>query len=322
MNVAASFNKKYVNYAIVMLTSFCESNPGHNDIFIMHSELEKEDIDKLSAALQKYGADIFPIDVSKEISNLNLPVSEDWSPEIYYRLLLPDKLPGHVDRIFYLDVDVIVHGSLQDLYEEDFEGADLRACHDSNNTSTLDDFSDKTKEMLLPLYGEEFPYFNSGVLLINIAQMRGKYTFQTYLDAMEKWDYKMDAPDQDILNYIHYDKVKYMNWEEYDLFARMAYSAGWRYEEVKEKNKIIHFAGAKPWNFDNTHYEIERFWWEYAALTPVYRDLMENFIEYALTNTYLEDEAIRLCNENKEFAKAITDLNDALSKLQASTKGN
>lgn len=315
MNVAASFNKKYVNYAIVMLTSFCESNPGHNDVFIMHSELEKEDIEKLSSALQKYGADVTPIDVSEEISNLNLPVTVDWSPEIYYRLLLPDKLPEHVDKVFYLDVDVIVHGSLQELYEEDFEGADLRACYDSNNTNTLDTYKDKVKEMLLPLYGEEFPYFNSGVLLMNIAQMRGKYTFRMYLDAMEKWDYKMSAPDQDILNYVHHDKVKYMNWEEYDLFAKMAYNAGWRYEQVKEKNKIIHYAGAKPWNFDNTHYEIERFWWDYAALTPVYKELLEDFLEYALTNDYLESEAIRLCNENKEYAKAIDEAMQLLSKF-------
>ena len=315
MNIAASFNKKYLNYAIVMFTSFCDSNPGHNNIFVMHSELDEADIHKLSKALEGYDVEISPIDVSADISTLRLPTTTVWSNEIYYRLLLPDKLPDSIDRLFYLDVDVIVHGSLKELYESDFDGADLMACADSNNTSTVDSFTNKVKEMLFYRFKDDFKYFNSGVLLLNIEKMRGVNTFTSYLKAMEEGNYEMAAPDQDILNYVHADKVKFISWEEYDLFARLAYKAGWTYQSAKEKNKIIHFAGDKPWNFANTHFELEKIWWDYAALTPVYTELMEEFVESAMSNQHLEKEAIRINSDIEAYGKAIDDAKAILDKF-------
>lgn len=315
MNIAASFNKKYLNYAIVMFTSFCENNPGHNVITVLHSELDGTDFEKLSQALDKYDAEILPLDVSHYIKSHRLPVTEDWTYETYYRLFLPDMLPDDMDRILYLDVDVIVHGSLKDLYESDFEGADLMAADDSNNTNTLDDFPDKVKEMMLPRCGQNFRYFNAGVLLMNIAQMRGINTFESYLKAMEEWNYQMVALDQDILNYVHHGKVKFISWEQYDLFARPARNAGWTYEDVKEKNKIIHFAGDKPWGFNNVHFEIEKFWWEYACLTPIGIELMEDFVESAMSNTHLEKEAIRINNDIEAYGKAIDDAKATLDKF-------
>ena len=315
MNLAASFNRKYVDYAIVLFTSFCLSNPEHNHLFILHSELTDKDIEEVRSALAALDVTITPIDVSETIAGMNLPVSSFWSPEIYYRLMLSDKLPEDVDRIMYLDVDVIVHGRLDDLYYGDFEGNDLMAADDSNCTSTIEDYKEKVRQMLLPRLGEKFRYFNSGVLMMNIAAMRGKNTFESYLDAMKEWDYQMAAPDQDILNYVHYDKVKFVPWEEYDLFAKHAFNRGWTYEDVKNKNKIIHFAGVKPWNFDGLRYDLERFWWEYAARTPIYHRLIEKYVEDSLTNTSLEDEAIRLSVQNREYAKAIDEARQLIERL-------
>ncbi len=317
MNVAASFNQKYLNYAIVMFTSFCENNPEHNNIFVMHSELDEENIHKLFKALERYDVDISLIDVSKDIGSLTLPTTADWSKETYYRLLLPDKLPDSIDRLFYLDVDVIVHGSLKELYESDFEGVDIMACPDSNNTRTVDSFTDKAKEMFFYRYGNDFKYFNAGVLLLNIEKMRGVNTFASYLKAMEEWNYEMPAFDQDVLNYVHFGKIKFISWEKYDLFARQAYKAGWTYLDAQRKNKIIHFAGDKPWNFANTHYELEKIWWDYAALTPIYTELMEAFVESAMSNPHLESEAIRISNDIEAYGKAIDDAKAIMDKFAA-----
>ena len=294
LNIAVSFNKKYVKYAVVMLTSFCENNPGEHSIFILHEELEKEDFDIIRTSLEHYGTEIIPICVSDDVKNLKLPTTSDWSNEIYFRLLLAEKLPKKTDRIFYFDVDTIIHGSLAKLYNSDFQGADLIAAIDSNNTGNWNSYSPKVQSMLRGLYQDKFLYFNSGVLLMNISQMRDKYSFSYYLKAMEEWNYEMTAPDQDILNYVHACKVKYMPWEEYDLFAKIAYNNGWTYNDVKEKNKILHFAGAKPWKFDSTRYELEKFWWEYAAKTPVYKKLREEYLSDAMNNPKLENEIQRL----------------------------
>ena len=314
MNIAVSFNRKYLNYAIVMLTSLCANNPEHNDIFVLHSELEKSDFDKLIEALGNYDIDIIALDVSEKINNLDLPTTSLWSSEIYYRLILADVLPQNVDRILYLDVDIIVHGPLKELYESDFEGADLMAAQDRNGGDMLGRISAKVREMLLPLHTDEFRYFNSGVLLMNIAQMRGVNTFESYLKAMEEWNYEMQSPDQDILNYVHYDKVRYISWEKYDLMGRIAYKDGYTLEQVREKNIIIHFASDKPWHFNSTHFEIEKFWWEYAAMTPMHIELMEALVESAVSNPHLENEAIRITQDIEAYAKAIDDARVILDK--------
>ncbi len=307
MNIAISFNHIYLNYAIVMLTSLCVNNPEHNDVFVLHSELKEADFEKMSEALKGYDVEIISKDVSEKLGNTSLPTTASWSTEIYYRLILADILPDTIDRILYLDVDVIVHGSLKELYESEFEGADLMAAEDSNATDTLGKTTEKVREMLLPLLGQNYKYFNSGVLLMNIARIRAVNTFESYINAMKQWDYQMAAPDQDILNFVHYDKVKYISWEKYDLFARIAYKDGWTLSDVREKNKIIHFAGDKPWNFNSTHFELEKLWWEYAAKTPMYLELMEMFVESALANPHLENEIIRIENDIEAYNKAISD---------------
>lgn len=315
MNVAASFNKKYVDYAIVLFTSFCINNPEHNRIFVLHSELEKEDLKKLRNAMSVFDAEIIELNVSERMNKLQLPVTEFWSKEIYYRLMLPEILPPDVDRILYMDVDVIVHGPVDELYYSDFEGMDLMAADDSNNTNKVGSFKEIVREKIFKSKEGDIRYFNSGILVMNIEKMRHDYPFEVYLRAMEEWDCQMSAPDQDILNYVHYGKVKFIPWEKYDLFAKIAFNDGWTYEDVKNKNMIIHFAGAKPWNFDGIRYEIERFWWEYAAKTPIYQRLMERFLEDSFTNNSLEKEAVRLCAENEAYAKAINEANDLLNKF-------
>ena len=297
MNVAVYLNRKNVNYAIVMLISFCENNQEHNAIFALYSELIQEDFEFVEKALNKYDLKMFFINVAHDLDGLIIPSAEKPSCETYYKLLLLDKLPAVVDRVFYFDIDVIVHGDLRELYYSDFEDADLMACEDKKNT----------------LNSLECRHFDVGIMLLNVEQMRNKYSLDKYLAVMEKWNYKIPEIEQYILNYVHYGKVKFISWEEYNLFAREAYNAGWKYDDVKEKNKIIHFTGEKPWRFDNVHFEIESFWWEYASLTPIYKELMEDFLEYALTSSFIENEVKRLRNNNDEFTKSI---NEALKVLE------
>ena len=315
MNFALSFNKKYLNYAIVTITSICESNGGHHDVYILHSELDNQDIFFISNSLYKYDVSIKALKIDFNRYKDALPTSDYWSHEIYYRLFLPEILPDNVDRILYLDTDIIVHNNIDDLYNIDFEEADICACYDSNDQLDYSALSDIQQQMFEPLIAQGFKYFNSGVLLMNINSMKNKYRFETYLSAMKEWNNKMTAPDQDILNYIHHAKVKYISWRKYDLFAKLAYNSGWSYENVIQENCIIHFAGNKPWDCKNIHYSIEKLWWEYAEKTSVYKELMEGFLESALTDSFIEQEAMRLYAEKDQLNRALEEAKGILDKL-------
>ncbi len=114
----------------------------------------------------------------------------------------------------------------------------------------------------------------------------------------------MSAPDQDILNYVHWEKIGYVDPYEYNLFARIAHNENMTYQTVKEQTYIIHYAGDKPWNSTNVHYDIERLWWDYAKLTPFYAEFLEEFMLEALTDTTVEDYISKLLDSNADIQSA------------------
>lgn len=315
MNITTSFDKNYIYYAIVMFTSLCETNREHHNIYVMNNSLSGDDFKLIEKCMQKYDVDLFSIAVDFSEYENRLPVSANWTIETYYILSLPFNLESDIERILYLDVDVIVHGTLEKLYNMDFGGMDLLAAPDSNDKYTLDGYSEKQQQMLKDKLVNS-KYFNSGVMLMNLKQIRNRYSFDTYIDAMKQWNFEMTAPDQDILNYVHAGNVGYIDYKKYDLFARMAYNDGWDEEKLKKENIIIHYAGDKPWGGANTHYCLEMLWWEYAKMTPVKNEIMELFVVNTMSSSRLEQEAIRLNSENKQYREAICEAGEVMKKIK------
>ena len=93
---------------------------------------------------------------------------------------------------------------------------------------------------------------------------------------------------QDILNYVHHKSVKYVPFEMYNLFARIAYYCDIKYETLRDKISIIHYAWYKPWDGKVTHYNLEKLWWDYAKLTPFYIELATSFIDETISDNNAE----------------------------------
>ena len=76
--------------------------------------------------------DLEVIDVSITVFD-QLPLNNGrFSIEIYYRVLAQFLLPQTVDRIMWLDADIVICGTISDFYHQDFEGALVTACPDVN----------------------------------------------------------------------------------------------------------------------------------------------------------------------------------------------
>lgn len=84
-----------------------------------------------------------------------LPTTESWSIEIYYILLAGEILPNMVERLLYMDVDIIVNGSISELYYMDMKGMELAAAEDA---VVQDNFS-KAQSCLFAEY-PEIRYYN------------------------------------------------------------------------------------------------------------------------------------------------------------------
>lgn len=300
MNIAVALNSKYMRYTYVMLTSLFVNNADTEiRVFVLHNDLTDSDRKKLQGLAKRCGNEMVFLHIDKADFPKELPTTEAWTIETYFRLLLLDVLPQEIDRLLYIDVDMIVNKPLEELYATDFEGKNFCVCPDM---TMVFPFPQLHTEMFAEQIRNGFTYFNAGLMLWNVTKLRREgYCFARYMELAKQLQYKLLAPDQDLLNYMHWDQVKYLDEYQYDLFSRLAYNKDVHYEEVKNATAIIHYAGMKPWEGEYIHYDIEQLWWDYAKKTPFYYELMEEFLWANLNKPVVYDMVTAMSEEKRQM---------------------
>lgn len=320
INISISINDKYVTYAYVMLNSlFMHHVENPVTVYILQSGLTEESRTLLQTLGESWKQEIVFVNVSlgqnladtfqgeQENAVELLPTTENWSMEMYYRLLLGELLPPEAERVLYLDVDIIVNKNLAEFYFQDMGQWELAAADD---VMVQGNFS--AEQQRLFEQQAEVRYFNSGVLLYNLKQLRNRYTFATYLSVARQYNYQLTNPDQDLLNFIHNGKIIYIENSVYNVFSQTAELELGGYEYLKEQGAIIHFAGRKPWNYNGVHYGAEKIWWDYAKETPFYQGLLERVFYDGLRDDSYQT-IMGLLKENSELKK---NLNEAMAICQ------
>lgn len=315
MNIAVSLNSKYMQYTYVMLESLFINNTSEPEIvvFVLNNDLTSEDTSLLNSLAEKYSRIMNFIHIDRNTFPKDLPFNEAWSLETYFRLMLTDILPADIDRVLYLDVDMIVDKSLSNLYYTDFEGTNFIACHDMTVGERFNDYRDSFFEKFSNITD---CYFNAGMMIWNIKKLREEgYSFSKYMELAKSFNYHLFAFDQDLLNYMHYGQVLYVDEILYDLFSKKAYNAGITYSDVKAATVITHFAGMKPWEGQYIHYEIEQLWWDYAKLSPFYTSLLEDFVKNSINDPLIYNTMDQISKENSTLKKELGNSLELLKRL-------
>lgn len=315
MNIATALNSKYMRYTYVMLTSLLENNvnPEYTiNIYLLHNNLTVQDQEALKSLVTSYKQNIHFLYIDNTIFPNNLPTTQAWSLETYFRLMLLDILPNDIDRLLYLDVDMIINKPLFDIYNTDFDGKLFCACKDMTVTFPVGDSRDT---IFHDLIHDNLVYFNAGFMLWNIEKLKNHCRFNDYMALAETLHFQMAAPDQDLLNYMHHHQVKYLDEYQYNLFSKFAYNHGIRYHEVVLETTIIHFAGMKPWEGQYIHYDIEKLWWDYAKLTPYYYELMEEFLIECIENPLIYNTIDSMAKEKEQIIYQLNKSNALVQKL-------
>ena len=281
--IAISSSDEYVPYITVMIRSLIENaNSDLNyDLIVLNTSITaKHKKEIFNEFAKNSNLSIRFCDVSYMYSGIDLPTHFHIGVESYYRLLLQDILP-HYDKILYIDSDLVVNDDISKLFNIDVSNYCLGAVRDidmAGNYHRKDDdiihYFSKTLKLRDPYH-----YFNAGVLILNLEEIRKQYTSEEILKTITKteWLYM----DQDIMNYLYEGKVKYidiswnvfMNWK-LDAMERMKiimcapYQLYLDYIEARKKPKIVHYAGfQKPW--DATDCDMAEYFWKYANKTKV-----------------------------------------------------
>ena len=181
----------------------------------------------------------------------------------YLRLLIPDLLPLEAHRAIYLDCDLLVVEDLQRLNQVDLQGAALGAVRDFAIATLTHPYSGVKNYSSLGLNSDD-PYFNSGVLVINIDKWRRESIGQKIIDYILACGGTMGNPDQDALNaMLTYDwKQLSYSWNVQGALLYLHENAATEIsQELKSQRRrllsearIIHFSGStKPWQAGLNH---------------------------------------------------------------------
>ena len=265
MNILVTVNSKYIRPLKVMLKTLFINNRNNFNIYLMHSSLTKEEISDLDEFISKDGSKLFLVKIGDELFS-EAPVVLHYSKEMYYRLLAFKVLPKDIDKILYLDPDIIIINSIEELYNTNIEEYLYAAAfHDRISVKEVN------KLRLYPYEIEE--YFNSGVMLMNLSLLRKKVDENEIYEFVENNKNRLILPDQDIINSLYSKQIKKLDEILYNYDPRY-----YRYYKLATKGKadmdyiinntsIIHFCGKKkPWN-NNYNGEFHSLYKHYEKLT-------------------------------------------------------
>ena len=259
MNILVAFNDNYAMPTKVMLKSLIEKNHYLLDIYVLYVNLSNESI-KYISELNSEAVYIRFIQIDEDILDY-APVTEFYSKEAYIRLFAHDYLPEDIDRILWLDSDMIVNGDIREFYDQSFNNKFYVAYKDVFQG----DSAKKKASLGMPA---DAAYINSGILLMNIKEIRKKVKTEMFTGYIKENSDKIVLPDQDVLNALLYDNIKVIDSDyTYNCFTMNI--TPWNWRSVFRKSRIIHYAGGlKPWNAAYPYYGFQ-LWWKYALMTDV-----------------------------------------------------
>lgn len=250
MDIAACTDRHFVMPTGVMMQSVCVNNPEVGIVFhiIVNDDVtdgDKCDLEDVTAPYSEKSVVFYR--ASEFIKNIDFPALEN-SPlteATYYRLWLAEMLPKEIEKVLYLDGDVIIRHDLLPLWNTDIEDYAVAA---------VSDFSEGMIDIYNRLhYPCHLGYFNAGVLLVNLEYWRDHAVLDEFLCFMKKYPERIHWHDQDVLNFVFCEKKKKLplkyNFQNGFMY-RVPRFDYWKYEkEIKEACKdpiIVHFMGKKP----------------------------------------------------------------------------
>ncbi len=267
-----SADDNYIDLLEVAIRSISDTSSGENtyDIYILNTGLSKEHIDIISSYKTSH-ININFTDVSKDINAINdkdaLRLRDYYSKTIYYRLFIPKLFPD-IKKAIYLDADVVLVDDIANLFRIDL-GDNMVGGVMDEVVATDPVF----REYSLKSLGLDYThYFNSGMLLMNLDELRKVQLEETFFYLFNNFDFKTIAPDQDFLNEICKGKVTYLE-------------AGWDKMPIPEpdfKEEDLHLIHFNMFEKPCLYHDIlfENHFWKYAKKTSAYERLLQRRDNY------------------------------------------
>lgn len=213
MNLMIVTNSKYLPYARIMLHSLFRHHEGTKiDVYLPYEDLTEEELRGLMELCGSFpGKALHPLYVGTAFKE-QVKSRNGIQVETYYRILGLKLLPEEMERILYLDVDMVIKGSLLPLYGMDLTGKAFGVCEDI--FGKINGFHEANKKRLsIPA---SCSYFNAGVMLFNLTLLREENAADRMLENIYRDYERYEYNDQDVMNEMYYDRLSYAGWDMYN----------------------------------------------------------------------------------------------------------
>ncbi len=290
IDICLASNDNYAKYMATTIASILSNSKEDEEIYfhIISENINNNSKQKILSLKKIKEFNINFIEPKQEIfqyiSKYKMKAYSTW-----FRLSIPSLIPN-VEKIVYLDSDMIINNSLRELFLDN----DL----DNYYAFVVEDVMDKidlVKEGIN--FKKEDKYFNAGFLMINNKLWKEEnleYKFYDTIDKMSLLSFK----DQDILNYCLKDRVKFIDKKWNFLESKSCYKKN--KPDINNLN-ILHFVG-KPWKEKGNIGFFTNEFWKYYQLTPWFLERPIDAIETILYQRLSDYENTKLkINDIKFF---------------------
>ena len=252
MIITCAIDNNYIRHCAVMLKSLYDTNQREEiNVYIIHGAIDEAERSKLAAYLGRFLSLVSFIKINPEILKGfppfgHLPIST------YYRLLIPTVLPPAIQKVIFLDCDLVVADSLNDLWNMNLGDYPLAAVTDHGVKSSCERLG----------LSESSGYFNPGVTVIDLNKWRKRDILSEGLEFVKSTRATLTNCDQDVLNHIFEAQWLHLDikWNAcphlWGMYKGEDAPLTPQDEAARNKPAIIHFAGAgntKPWNYHCVH---------------------------------------------------------------------
>lgn len=253
IQVACSADQRYGPHCAAMLHSLL-TKQARNSVVVhfMHGpRLPRMMRRRLGALVTRLHGEIRFHEIS-DATVARLPVLPRIPSSMWYRIFLPDLLPD-AERVLYLDADTLIVTSLDVLWDMDLTGYYLAAV-----TNVMDPLHRAWPgELGIKRLSD---YFNSGVLLMNLAALRQADCMRRLCAYGIEMGARLRFPDQDALNAVLGQRRRHLHprWNCMNSLSFFAdsetfFDPGLVADAIRDPG-IVHFEGptvVKPWHFLN-----------------------------------------------------------------------
>ena len=268
LHIAISSDANYAKLVSILLVSLFENNEWANciTVHLLSNNIDEESIKQIERHIPCGQGFLNVYDISDINSRLKVRVPPTISISSYSRLFLSSLLSSDIDKVIYMDVDAIVSGSLEKLWNTDMK--------DYQIAGVLDDVSLYAKKAIgLSL---NTAYVNAGFLVLNIKQWREDDIEAKILDYLIAHNGNVFHHDQGLINAVcirkmilpvNYNMVTNFFVFPYHSFKQQPFYSEEEMEEGKKHPIFIHFTAGvanRPW-MENCRHPLKDIFLKYKA---------------------------------------------------------